>query len=447
MGLLVNASGGKFPLTDLSLPGTHDSLTYDLSLTVSDDGLDGFEKLADFLHIISGGGGSIIHLLPGDMEEFFRLQAKTQQLSIEQQLDNGIRFIDFRMMMQKDSKEWYSIHFMQSKRTVHVYWNEIRQWLDDHPQEIIILWLSKHGNPQATGDDQYPGVTKEEKKKIWTNYQNIFEGMLFDASVSDIHETPLAVLLQRNHRVITFATDYDEFTQSSSLAIDAARIQNRYEDGEGVFGGSDAYLSSHKHYFRNAEANNAGVRALGGFTLLGLNTQGPPWLIEDAAQKRFLPLIPAAKKCAEHIHMTSVESWCPRTLLDVAQLGSYYNQISIDRAYLDNSSSFPMAFYLDAADYDGTIRTGSQLLDGYQPPNSNDEHKSDAYAYVDTVLAYNVQRVCLSDGKHQTTDDDDDACSSLRSAIQNRRISHPVSTWYDGNHGRRDNNEIDLESF
>jgi hypothetical protein len=37
----------------LALPGTHDTLTYDLSLVVSDGGIDGEEGIAEILHLIS----------------------------------------------------------------------------------------------------------------------------------------------------------------------------------------------------------------------------------------------------------------------------------------------------------------------------------------------------------------------------------------------------------
>jgi hypothetical protein len=433
MGHLVNAtSSNPFVLTDLSLPGTHDSFTYDLSLTVSDDGLDDMQALADLLHFLSPGG--TLNILPGDLEEFFRLQAKTQQLTITQQLDNGIRFLDCRLMMQQqEEKPWYSIHFMQSKQTVDVYWKEMRQWLDEHPQEVVMIWLSKHGNPQATGEDQYPGVTKEQKKEIWTSYLDIFDGLLMDTRVSGIHKTPVSVLLERNHRVVTFATDYVDFTESSPWALDAAAtIQNTYENGDGIFRGTEPYLANHKHYFHHAKANNDAVRGHGGLTLLAMNTQGPPWLIEAAAHQRFLPLLPlSGRKCAKNIHLDGIASWCPRTLLDVTQLSSYYNQVSINRAFEDfESSTFPMAFYLDSLDYDGTIRTGSQLLDGYESPNGNAEHASDSYAYVDTVLAYNTRRVCRMEG-NQT-----DSCVALVHAIDDRRSRHPVSTWSEAKYGR-----------
>ena len=41
---------GDAALLDLSLPGTHDTLTYDLSTTVSEGGIDELYKLAELLH-------------------------------------------------------------------------------------------------------------------------------------------------------------------------------------------------------------------------------------------------------------------------------------------------------------------------------------------------------------------------------------------------------------
>jgi hypothetical protein len=63
-------------LLDLSLPGTHDTLTYDLSTTVSDAGIDDYDELSKILHLFSG-------LIPGQIEDFIRQQAKTQVSSGE----------------------------------------------------------------------------------------------------------------------------------------------------------------------------------------------------------------------------------------------------------------------------------------------------------------------------------------------------------------------------
>ena len=49
MGELMPVLGDS-PVLDLSLPGTHDTLTYDLSTTVSEGGIDELYRLAELLH-------------------------------------------------------------------------------------------------------------------------------------------------------------------------------------------------------------------------------------------------------------------------------------------------------------------------------------------------------------------------------------------------------------
>ena len=79
-----------------------------------------------------------------------------QDLTITQQLDAGIRFLDVRMMMEytDEPHEWYSLHMMQSRDTSLHYFHEVRSWMDAHPTEVVVMWLSKHGNECATGQEQ-----------------------------------------------------------------------------------------------------------------------------------------------------------------------------------------------------------------------------------------------------------------------------------------------------
>jgi hypothetical protein len=97
----INAVIGNLTLLDLSLPGTHDSLTYDLSTTISDGGIDDYPELSKVLHLFSGS----VDVIPGQIEDFIRQQARTQGMTITEQLDNGVRFVDFRTMKEKD--DWY----------------------------------------------------------------------------------------------------------------------------------------------------------------------------------------------------------------------------------------------------------------------------------------------------------------------------------------------------
>lgn len=428
-------------VTDFSWPGTHDSLSYDLSLTVSEDGFDKFRKLLDLLHTLSEGK---IHLLPGELEEFLRMQAKTQQLTITEQLDNGIRFLDFRMMLEQDSKAWYSIHFMQSRHIVQEYWHEIRAWLDLHPNEIVILWLSRAGNPTATGEDQFPHVTLEEKQMIWGEYMQIFSGLLMNATDASIFSTPLEEMLTRNYRVITFAADYTEFTGSSIYALDAARIQNQYDAGNGVFAEEET-MRQHFYYIEHARVNNAAAHARGHFTLFAMNSEVQNWQIMASAKKRFLGWpYDLLHRCSSHIKIPETSHYCPEFLLDIVQLASYYNQYVFEFALPNTNASisctnktdvgkartaFPNAFYLDALDFDGTVRTSSQLLDGAERGGREESDKK--YAYVDTVLLYNAQQVCS--GRFHAANAN---CQSLEKLFRARRQRHPFSVWEDSNQAR-----------
>ena len=95
-------------LLDLSLPGSHDTMTYDLSTALS----DGYEGLPSIVT-------TILHeLTPLVAGQFIRDQGRTQGLNLTAQLDGGVRFIDFRIMFTsslpesaegKATKDWYCL--------------------------------------------------------------------------------------------------------------------------------------------------------------------------------------------------------------------------------------------------------------------------------------------------------------------------------------------------
>ena len=165
MGRLLSLPESKaLTLLDVSLPGTHDSLSYDLSLRVSDGGIDGYQKVASALHAATGA-------IPDSLEDYMRQQGATQGLTVLQQLDSGVRFLDLRVMFEytdkkaeSGSSKWYSLHMMESNAEVLEYLADIRKWLDINDREIVVLWISKHGAECAVGDDQYPNTPVAEKQ-------------------------------------------------------------------------------------------------------------------------------------------------------------------------------------------------------------------------------------------------------------------------------------------
>ena len=74
-------------------------MTQDLDLIISEGGIDDQDALAEILHIASE-----LHIVPASVMEFVRLQARTQALTLSQQLDAGVRFVDLRVM--RTSGEW-----------------------------------------------------------------------------------------------------------------------------------------------------------------------------------------------------------------------------------------------------------------------------------------------------------------------------------------------------
>ncbi len=165
--------------------------------------------------------------------KYMRSQAKTQGLNITAQLNSGVRFLDLRIVLTRNQnienvtlEQWFSLHMMQSNHPAFVYLREIRAWLDAHPQEIIVVALTRHGSFCANDADQYPFTTIAQKQRFWLVFKKIFQGMLFDGSLSPLNQTSISQLLQRNQRVVVYAGDYAHFTDNSPLAMDACFIEN-----------------------------------------------------------------------------------------------------------------------------------------------------------------------------------------------------------------------------
>jgi hypothetical protein len=192
---------GNATILDLSLPGTHDSLTYDSSTTVADLAEELPPRVSNLLHNIGDFLGiayalrnlvsvrcelwvlpscqllaqlSVTPAVRTVMMDFLvlALQVVTQGLNVTQQLDSGVRFIDFRLTLSRPpykgaahntwlghlanmlnmfpspdtaTYDWYSMHMIESNQPALSYFQQIRVWLDAHPSEVLVLWMSRHG--------------------------------------------------------------------------------------------------------------------------------------------------------------------------------------------------------------------------------------------------------------------------------------------------------------
>uniref|UniRef100_A0A6B2L5C7 Phosphatidylinositol-specific phospholipase C X domain-containing protein n=1 Tax=Arcella intermedia TaxID=1963864 RepID=A0A6B2L5C7_9EUKA len=396
----------NYTLLDITVPGTHDSLTYDLSTIISLGADDSSPELSEILHLASEIG-----ITPSS---WIRNQSKTQGLSVSQQLDSGVRFVDFRIMYTSD--DWYSLHFMQSNHKAVDYLREVRSWIDSHPKEIVTLWLSKHGSPCATGEDQYPGVTVDQKRAFWSQLEQIMSGVLVNAQRFPINETTIGTLVANNNRVVVYASDYILFTGSSPYATDACLIDNTLCSGvSDEVSGNKCEMQN----FENAESILKKDKAANKFFLMSMASSGTQNQLLYSFLVTYIDIDRQDNilKCAQTFNIPGMDSWCPPHLQDISQLTNYYNQISLEASFT-NQWGLPNAIYIDAVDSDGAIRTGTQLFKG---------NELSRYAYVATLLHRNLRLACTKP---------DPLCDQLLTAVLKSRASFPYVRWNDTEHGR-----------
>lgn len=397
---------------DLSLPGTHDTLTADLSDTIADNANDLPPDVADVLH----------DLVPRELiGSFIRKQAQTQGLTVTEQLDAGVRFLDFRMTYTRgpDSvlgkHDWYGLHLVETNQRAVAYFREIQEWLIAHPYEFVVLPLTKHGTFCENGTAQFPGTTPAVRQALWKDIEGIFGEMLVDHTRVRVNETSLADMLKLKGRVVVYAGDYRQFTNNSTRALDACLI---YNDLQGDVENEEQSVASQLQTFENALQTRAKLKRENRFFLMSLATSGGNNLV-FAIELVFQPFDHSAirRKCAALFHMPNVTDWCPLSLLEMSQTAEYYNQRVLHEA-VTRGFAFPNAIYTDAIDHNGTIRVGTDTSYG-----DGQSRKTARYAYVASVLKSTLNLEC----KRRPVS----ACAPLDKQLTSMIAANPVTTWND----------------
>ncbi|CAM4626026.1 hypothetical protein PO909_005568 [Leuciscus waleckii] len=117
------------PLTKLSIPGSHDAMSYCLDITSP----------------LLRSESDTFRLLDGVFCRFTRPAiyrwATTQVQDIVEQLTAGIRYFDLRIANKQNdsSKELYFTHVIYTHATVIKTLQTVASWLESHPKEIVIL--------------------------------------------------------------------------------------------------------------------------------------------------------------------------------------------------------------------------------------------------------------------------------------------------------------------
>lgn len=128
----LNESIKNIPLNQLTIPGTHDSGTYQLYT-------DEIYNVDDFTGIAPTIAGPII-----------RAMAVTQNTDIYSQLVEGNRYIDLRFA--KDNKGRIRIVHTVFGNSADSIFDQIKRFLDSHPKEIVIIDI-QHINNLSSSDE------------------------------------------------------------------------------------------------------------------------------------------------------------------------------------------------------------------------------------------------------------------------------------------------------
>ncbi|KAM3592753.1 uncharacterized protein V6R79_024490 [Siganus canaliculatus] len=119
----------NIPLYKLVIPGSHDSMSYDLDVNssiVEPDRLKRFSRIYCARKIMCKW-------------------ATTQEESIVGQLDAGVRYLDLRIARKPNDSNptrLYFYHGLYTRTDVETVLRAINDWAEKHPKEILILALS-----------------------------------------------------------------------------------------------------------------------------------------------------------------------------------------------------------------------------------------------------------------------------------------------------------------
>ncbi|XP_067230283.1 PI-PLC X domain-containing protein 1-like [Chanodichthys erythropterus] len=128
----MSAGFWDIPLWNLAIPGSHDTMTYCL-----DQQSSVLKSEPKVLQVLAA-------LFPCIVRPCIIKWSTTQEDSISNQLDLGIRFLDLRIAHKiKDPNDvFYFAHGIYSLLTVKEALTEVSHWLDQHIKEVVIIALS-----------------------------------------------------------------------------------------------------------------------------------------------------------------------------------------------------------------------------------------------------------------------------------------------------------------
>ncbi|XP_064133922.1 PI-PLC X domain-containing protein 1-like isoform X2 [Loxodonta africana] len=180
------------PLHHLSIPGSHDTMTYCLNKKSPIS-----HREPKLLQLLS-------KVLPCVTRPVILKWSVTQVLNITEQLDAGVRYLDLRVahMAGGPEKNLHFVHMVYTTALVEDTLTEISEWLEKHPREVVILACRN-----------FEGMTEDLHEYLVTCIKNIFGHVLCPRG-----EVPtLRQLWARGHQVVISYEDEGSVSRHGEL--------------------------------------------------------------------------------------------------------------------------------------------------------------------------------------------------------------------------------------
>lgn len=264
-------------------------------------------------------------------------------------LENGVRFIDFRIVWSKSPDtglyDWFCLHMMQTRVSAMSLLQDLKSFLQNRPQEVVFLWITRHSD-SCSGFD---GSSAEQQQALFLQMEKLFGDLLFDHGQQSLNETTFSTLWKTNQRLILSVAAWETFTRSSSLAMNACSAMHIWDPPDGVVEQvkTQAFQVAQ---MRNSSATRLEMRRQNRIWATFWSTSTPKTQLISTALTTLFTLSSKEKEdlmsaCANSFHIPN-STFCPQTLLEVTSLGNYYLQ-RVLMFGLENGLQFPMVVYGD----------------------------------------------------------------------------------------------------
>jgi hypothetical protein len=184
-------------LTEIFIPGSHDSATYNLEYTIAKG-----QGFSTGLNVISGRAG-IGHML--------KQWAQAQEESVLAQLEGGIRYLDLRVIYRDSEKQFYTVHGLYGPSLSDIL-SQITQFIKQNPKEIVIIQV---------GDLRHMPRGIQDHQELISLLQNTFGDKLIPKSLG-LH-APMETIWKQGKQLVliynnnTVAKRYDTIFSNKSI--------------------------------------------------------------------------------------------------------------------------------------------------------------------------------------------------------------------------------------